>query len=463
MRLPLFAALILNHAVVGAWNPVKLIGKVSSAIGVGDFKTLIDSDALLQINRAVTLLQNIQIQSQQDLMVASTDIDKGLKELVAGLRMARISHHDPNFVQMKRRMIDNTFLQMERMIITESMNFRQAIDEAIELRDRRVGNVGSEPIERAEEILQDLSLNLHDSLHTLSHGMKSFEVDLAILLKETIFYFSETLERVVLAVVLTSAILFISSSLKMFGIAFVVVNLIVAYLVSDAMIYQKLSHFSASAGQCDATPDSLRIAKMREQIADLRNAKINSEQRDTPQLPFREIMYPRPLFANRSPAPNFSASSNWHQTDHPSDSVLHKSQSPSSRYQDCWHRGRDTGDNEYLQVDLGSNYLITEIQTRGRPYEKRLEGQHIKRYRIEFVNEKSETVPLQNLDGGTEFDANYDATSVAINTYFHPFVTHFVRIYPFEYFGNMCLNWELIGVNAKYLDAFSNFPSHGPS
>jgi hypothetical protein len=445
--------LILNWGVIGAWNPVKLIGKVSSTIG--DLKNKIDSDALAQISSTASMLQNLNIQSQNDLIVYSTDIEYGLKELVGGFRMVRLSHHDVTFVKMERRIIDNTFLQMEKMIMTEAVNFRQAINEAIQLRNDGAANSGVESADRADEILQDLALNLHHSIGTLSNGMKGLEADSVTFFKEALFFFSETLERVILAIILTCAILFISSSLKIFGIVFVIINILVASLVSDAIISQRLSQFNASGGQCDVT-DSLRIAKMREQVADVR-AIIQLKQKESFRFPLRELMYPRPLFANQSPPPIFSASSSWHGNSHgPNDSVLHK----SARDRDCWHRGKDTGDQEYLQVELGNNYLITEIHTRGRPYEKRLEGQHIKRYRIEFVNENNENITLKNLDGGTEFDANYDATSVAINTYFHPFVAHLVRIYPFEYFGNMCLNWELIGVDAKYLEALQNPPSN---
>jgi hypothetical protein len=171
-----------------------------------------------------------------------------------------------------------------------------------------------------------------------------------------------------------------------------------------------------------------------------------------------EMIYPRPLFTNLSPPPKFSASSAWSAPYHaPDASVLHKSRSSSRRTEACWHRGKDTGDQEYLQVELGNNYLITEIQTRGRSYAQRPEGQHIQHYRIEFLNERNENITLKNLDGGVEFDGNYDATSVSINTYFHPFIAHLVRIYPFAYYGNMCLNWELIGVDAKFVEPFPNF------
>jgi hypothetical protein len=117
-----------------------------------------------------------------------------------------------------------------------------------------------------------------------------------------------------------------------------------------------------------------------------------------------------------------------------------------------------TGDNEYLEVDLGEKFLITEIHTRGRAY-----GNHeyITRYRIGFVNDNNEHVLLSNLDGGTEFDANYDGASVAINTYFRPFVARIVRIYPIKHKNNVCLNWDLVGVSAQLLDSFSILSSNG--
>jgi hypothetical protein len=108
-------------------------------------------------------------------------------------------------------------------------------------------------------------------------------------------------------------------------------------------------------------------------------------------------------------------------------------------------------------VDLLEKFLITEIHTRGCA----LANQWITRYRIGYVDDRNKHVLLTNLDGGTEFDANYDGASVAINTYFHPFVARYVRIYPIKFNSNVCLNWDLVGVSAQLLDSFSILSSNG--
>lgn len=164
------------------------------------------------------------------------------------------------------------------------------------------------------------------------------------------------------------------------------------------------------------------------------------------------LWHPQPIFTTLDDSA-FQASSSWRpNTDgvnhFPKNSRLHTPAYHSNVH--CWHRGDGANDIQWLQVNLGQPYLITEIQTRGRTSLP----QHIQRYGITYVELVSNNiVSLPNLSGGTEFDANYDSGSVVSNKYFQPFVTQLVKIHPLMYQGNMCLNWEIVGVPLASLKA----------
>ena len=161
------------------------------------------------------------------------------------------------------------------------------------------------------------------------------------------------------------------------------------------------------------------------------------------------ISNPRPIFPLLDDSA-FSASSHYPSLHHhPKSSRIHKSKlriQGGDHNHVAWHRKDHSGEHNYLQVNLGEPFYITEIQIRGRERH----NQYIRRYKVGFVNPetKSETV-LTNLDGGVEFDGGYSGTPVYSNKYFRPFVATQVKIYILEYNGNQCTNWELLGVSMR--------------
>jgi hypothetical protein len=329
-------------------------------------------------------------------------------------------------------------------------------------------------LSQAEKILENLIWKLDYSVGTLSDGIG---VDATAPLNECVSYLSETLKRVVLGLMFTGAVIVISSKSSLqTGIVLVVLNVAMTILISDAIIQRKLSQFDAFPSPTIDTFESqcvnIQLSSLQQQLMDLKtefsSLRLQLTTGDDPVVTLKQVgglitsthqmMYPRPLFANLFPAPKFQASSSANYGyNQPQSSLLHKPNDPTDRDHACWHRASGTDGNEYLEVDLGEKFLITEIHTRGRAYR----NQYITQYRIGFVDDRNKHVLLTNLDGSTEFDANYDGTSAAINTYFRPFVARIVRIYPIKHKNNVCLNWDLVGVSAQLLDSFSILSSNG--
>ena len=164
------------------------------------------------------------------------------------------------------------------------------------------------------------------------------------------------------------------------------------------------------------------------------------------------VSNPLPIFPLLKDDAAFGASSHHpFEHHHPKNSRIHKPNRHGFDHKHtCWHRADGSGDHNYLQVDLGQLYYITQIQIRGRE----VDNQYVRKYKIGYVHHAMNVeTTLTNLDGGVEFDGGYSGTAVFTNKYFKPFIARYVKLYVLEYHGNQCTNWEIFGVAMSDIDA----------
>ena len=99
-----------------------------------------------------------------------------------------------------------------------------------------------------------------------------------------------------------------------------------------------------------------------------------------------------------------------------------------------WCAAGSDMENPWIQVDLGSEYLINAVSLQGRGDA----AQWVTRFRIRYslTNEND----LRNLD---EFEGNKDNTSVVKRYFREPIKARIIRLYVLGYNSHPSLRWEL--------------------
>ncbi|XP_071485803.1 EGF-like repeat and discoidin I-like domain-containing protein 3 [Diadema antillarum] len=99
--------------------------------------------------------------------------------------------------------------------------------------------------------------------------------------------------------------------------------------------------------------------------------------------------------------------------------------------------------NQWLQVQLDSNYLVSGIITQGRA----TANQYVTSYKVSSsVDNVDWTEYMDPFTGGVKvFPANYDMTSQVRHYFRRAMTARYIRLHPNTYFGHMSLRLELIG------------------
>ncbi|XP_066297944.1 lactadherin-like [Branchiostoma lanceolatum] len=102
--------------------------------------------------------------------------------------------------------------------------------------------------------------------------------------------------------------------------------------------------------------------------------------------------------------------------------------------------------DQWLQIDLGSQKVLTGIQTQG------LWGGHTKSYKLMFSDDASTWVTYGDGQDDTIFDGNSDGPTIVEQTLSTPVSTQYVRINPQSWQGTQYirLRVELLGCDGEY-------------
>ena len=105
-----------------------------------------------------------------------------------------------------------------------------------------------------------------------------------------------------------------------------------------------------------------------------------------------------------------------------------------SGHSSSWCAASSDAGNTWIQVDLGSEYLINAVSLQGRADC----AQWVTKFRIRYslTNEND----LRNLD---EFEGNKDNTSVVKRYFREPIRARIIRLYVLGYNAHPSLRWEL--------------------
>ena len=99
-----------------------------------------------------------------------------------------------------------------------------------------------------------------------------------------------------------------------------------------------------------------------------------------------------------------------------------------------WSAGAYDKENPWIQVDLGSEFIINAISIQGRGDA----NQYVSKFRIKWSN--SDEKSLRNLD---EFEGNSDNTTVVKRYFKEPIRARIIRLYVLSYHEYPSLRWEL--------------------
>ena len=125
-----------------------------------------------------------------------------------------------------------------------------------------------------------------------------------------------------------------------------------------------------------------------------------------------------------------------------------------SGYSSAWCAANSDKENPWIQVDLGSEYLINAVSLQGRADY----GQWVTKFRIRYslTNEND----LRNLD---EFEGNKDNTSVVKRYFREPIKARIIRLYVLGYKSHPSLRWELHYIIDKKCEKNNNNSAPTPS
>ena len=105
-----------------------------------------------------------------------------------------------------------------------------------------------------------------------------------------------------------------------------------------------------------------------------------------------------------------------------------------SGFSSAWCAGENDKENPWIQVDLGSEFIINAVSIQGRgDY-----NQYITRFRIKWSN--TDERGLRHLD---EFEGNKDNTTIVKRVFREPIRARFIRLIVLSYYGHPSLRWEL--------------------
>ena len=129
----------------------------------------------------------------------------------------------------------------------------------------------------------------------------------------------------------------------------------------------------------------------------------------------------------------------------------------SKEYSSAWCAGAGGSNyqNEWIQVDLGSEYWINAVSLQGRGDCE----QWVKKFRIRYS--LTDEHNLRNLD---VFEGNSDNKTVVKRYFKEPIRARIIRLYVLEYHSHPSLRWELHYVmDKKYGGIAFNNPAPTPS
>lgn len=105
---------------------------------------------------------------------------------------------------------------------------------------------------------------------------------------------------------------------------------------------------------------------------------------------------------------------------------------------------------QYLQVDLHHDFIITGIATQGF---EALSDYYVRKYKVSHSrNGRTWSILSQGMSG------NRDGRSVVRHTFSSPVYTRYIRVYPMEYRYRICMRMELYGCS-NFSSSLSTKPS----
>ena len=112
----------------------------------------------------------------------------------------------------------------------------------------------------------------------------------------------------------------------------------------------------------------------------------------------------------------------------------HLNKTMENGHVNAWCAGGNDLKNPWIQVDLGSEFIINAISIQGRgDYDK-----YVTKFRIKWSN--SDEKNLRHLD---EFEGNSNNLTVVKRYFKEPIRAKIIRLYVLGYFGHISLRWKL--------------------
>eukprot|EP01125_Pyxidicula_operculata_P001897 TRINITY_DN11806_c0_g1_i1.p1 TRINITY_DN11806_c0_g1~~TRINITY_DN11806_c0_g1_i1.p1 ORF type:complete len:245 (-),score=31.84 TRINITY_DN11806_c0_g1_i1:87-797(-) len=178
----------------------------------------------------------------------------------------------------------------------------------------------------------------------------------------------------------------------------------------------------------------LQLAQAQNQI-DQMQLKIQSLEDKVYQLSRKEEIY--------NPQDNMRAISNPYDRNRPEYGSIGKIHNQSQL--NC--KGQwvpSLGNNqhqEWIQIDCGGLKTVAGVQTQGRGDGAYRNTYYVRSYQVSVSHDGQNFL---SVDGGHVFNANYDDDTIVTNRFRQPILTRYVRIYPIEYSGYVCLRAALV-------------------
>ena len=481
----------------------KVIDKISN-VAKGLSLQKIGGQAANKFREGAEALSKININSKSDVFVYSPDIKKAVQDLSHAVENAKLSiaiDEDTRRLLTDYQILLGSFLNDFNESVERVADAAMSVGHSFE---KGMGDFGTNAVLLADDVIFDVLVKVenmsdvyYDRLdscidkvgNSFEKGLREHLKDAAIVLKEGIVLFNHTAVAVLIGVMFLCPP---SSDLRrdwrwfLFVAAFGCVALYLSGGLETSQIPQQaeipggvendISHQQNDHGL--SSSDLLeRITYVEERLqknlklhdsfaletgAELQVLKAKSESiattTDSLQTNLRTttnmlmlVSNPLPIFPLLHDSAFGASSHHPFEFHHPKNSRIHKPNRHGFDHKHtCWHRADGSGDHNYLQVDLGQLYYITQIQIRGREDY----NQYVRKYKIGYIHhEMNVETMLTNLDGGVEFDGGYSGTAVYSNKYFKPFIARYVKLYVLEYHDNQCTNWEIFGVAMSDIDA----------